>query len=76
MANFAKGVVDNGSKFATGVVDSDGTPWLATANLKKKIEMTLMLFSGGKIFHEKILEQKISWQYSFKLAWWNFQYRS
>ena len=34
---FAAGVVDTGSKFATGVLDTCGAPWLATisANFRK-----------------------------------------
>jgi hypothetical protein len=42
-----------GAKFAAGVTDTGGAPSLA--NFSKKIEVTLMLFSGawGKMIHEK-----------------------
>jgi hypothetical protein len=69
LAKFAGGVVDTGGKsvtgvvdtidkFATSVVDTGGAP----PRIKKKIEMTLILFSGacGKMIHEKNLKQKIS----------------
>ncbi len=62
---FAKGVVDNGSNFATFVIDTVGAPWLVniSANFYKKIKMNLMLFPGswGNMIHEKNIKQKISW---------------
>jgi hypothetical protein len=46
-----------------GVIDTDGAPSLVniSENFRKKIEMTLMLFSAawGKMIHEKNLKQKI-----------------
>jgi hypothetical protein len=40
---------DTSSKFTTGVGDNCGPPWLASisANFQKKLEMTLMLYSGA-----------------------------
>ncbi len=59
---FATGVVDTGGKFATSVVVTDGSPWLAnsSANVRKKFEITLRLFSGawGKVIHEKTWSKK------------------
>jgi hypothetical protein len=50
------------AKFTTSVVDTSDAPCLAniSENLKK-IEMTLMLFSGawGKMIQEKNMKQKI-----------------
>jgi hypothetical protein len=58
------GVIHTGCKFATGVIDTNGTHCLVnfSANIKKKIETTLILFSGawGKMIHEKKLSEKIS----------------
>ncbi len=59
---FAESVVDTGGNLPPcSVVDTGGAPWLAdiSAN-KKKIEMTLKLFSRdwGKMIHEKNLEQE------------------
>ncbi len=69
---FASSVFDTGGKFATGVVDTGGVPWLVniSANFRKKFEMTLVLFSGawGTVIHEKNLKQKISWHCPFKSA--------
>jgi hypothetical protein len=50
-------------KFATVVVDTSGTTSLDNIFVNfRKIEMTLLLFSGawGKIIDEKNLKQKIS----------------
>ncbi len=59
---FAAGVVDPGGKFVTRVIDTVGAPSLAniSADFWKKLEITLMLFSGawGKTIHEKNLKQK------------------
>ncbi len=57
------------AKFAAGVIDTVGAPWLANLyeNLWKKFEKTLMLFLGawGKMIHEKNLKQNISWHCPF-----------
>jgi hypothetical protein len=64
--NFAAGVVGSGGKFATGVVDTGGAPWLH--EFSKKFETVLMEYSGagGKMIHEKNQKQKISWHCPFK----------
>jgi hypothetical protein len=49
-----------GGKFAAGVVDTGGQP--LAANISKKFETALMVYSGawGKLIHEKNQKQKIS----------------
>ncbi len=53
------------AKFATGVVDTSGAPWLAniSTNFCKKFERVQMGYSGagGNWFMKKKTEAKISW---------------
>ncbi len=57
------------AKFVAGVVETgDALDMRISPRIFKKIQMTLMLFSGawGKMIHEKNLKQKISWHCPFK----------
>jgi hypothetical protein len=50
-------------KFATGVVDTSGAPWLAniSANFRKiQNGPNVILWGWGKLIHEKNRQQKIS----------------
>jgi hypothetical protein len=61
---FATGInntSETGGKFATGVVDTGGTPLLANISANfRKIRTVLMGYSGagGKLIHEKKPEAK------------------
>ncbi len=65
------GVNDTGGKFAAGVVDTGGAPWLANiySNFWKNLKKTVLMGNsgaGGKLNHEKKEKQKISWHCPFK----------
>ncbi len=59
-------------KFAAGVVDTGGAPLTCEygylREFSKKFETVLLEYfgAGGKLIHEKIQKQKISWHCPFK----------